>query len=321
MSHNNLKIKKEVIEYDSNTSGGPLVSVIVVTFQHSRYIRKCLDGIVMQVTDFPIEVIVGEDSSTDDTREICIEYAEKYSDKIRLFLHNRENNIVIDGRPTGRFNFLYNLSKSKGKYIALCEGDDYWTDPLKLQKQVDFLEANEEFSGCFHNTLKFNETEGKLQPIPYRTYDKKKFTFKDTISEISPFHTSSFLFRNDALFFLDDYKNIQSGDMALFSTIAMSGYLFLIDELMSVYRINTGGLTRTIDNKNYHENRIILMDYLSKISDDKYSDTIAKVRKFHFAKLNWEQKSSKYNFFNHNHTHMKVIHKIRNIFYNLMKFK
>lgn len=298
-----------------------ILNVVVCTYNHANYIEKCLDNILSQKTNFPFNIILGEDDSIDGTRKICEDYARRYPDVIQLYLRQRKDVIYINGNPTGRFNFLSNLESCKGKYIALCDGDDYWTDPYKLQKQVDFLEANEEFSGCFHNTLKFNETEGKLQPIPYRTYDKKKFTFKDTISEISPFHTSSFLFRNDALFFLDDYKNIQSGDMALFSTIAMSGYLFLIDELMSVYRINTGGLTRTIDNKNYHENRIILMDYLSKISDDKYSDTIAKVRKFHFAKLNWEQKSSKYNFFNHNHTHMKVIHKIRNIFYNLMKFK
>src|SRR5690606_4409195 len=113
----------------------PVVSVCVQTYQHAPYIRECLDSILMQKTDFPFEILLGEDESSDGTREICIEYAEKFPDKIKLFLHRRENNIQIFGYPTGRFNFLTNLYSSNGKYIAICEGDDYWTDSDKLQKQ------------------------------------------------------------------------------------------------------------------------------------------------------------------------------------------
>ena len=84
------------------------------------------------------EILVGEDASSDGTRDVCIAYAKKYPKKIKLFLHSRENNIRVYGKPTAKFNSAYNSYNAKGKYIAICEGDDFWTDPLKLQKQVDF---------------------------------------------------------------------------------------------------------------------------------------------------------------------------------------
>src|SRR3954469_12007804 len=91
----------------------PLVSVCVQTYQHVNYIKDCMEGILMQQTNFPFEILLGEDQSTDGTREICIEYAQKYPDKIRLFLHHRENNIKINGRQTGLFNFLYNFFSAR----------------------------------------------------------------------------------------------------------------------------------------------------------------------------------------------------------------
>ncbi len=151
--------KEEVKEYKNILFAKPTVSVCVQTYQHVNYIKDCLDGILMQKTSFRFEILLGDDESTDGTREICREYAEKYPEKIRFFLHSRENNIQVNGNPTGRFNFLYNLYSSNGKYIAICEGDDYWTDPLKLQKQVDFLEKFPGYSLCFTRfRIKFEET-------------------------------------------------------------------------------------------------------------------------------------------------------------------
>lgn len=121
---------------------GPLVSICCITYNHENYIRDAIEGFLSQETSFPVEILLGEDESNDGTREICKEYADKYPKKIRLFLHSRENNIKINGNPTGRFNLLYNLSKAHGKYIALCEGDDFWTDPYKLQKQVGLVKKN-----------------------------------------------------------------------------------------------------------------------------------------------------------------------------------
>jgi glycosyltransferase involved in cell wall biosynthesis len=152
------KYQKIPIEFFPNAiTELPFVSVCVQTYQHVAYIKDCLEGILMQQTNFPFEILLGEDQSNDGTRELCIEYAKKHSDKIRLFLHHRENNIKIKGRPTGRFNFLFNLFCSRGKYIAMCEGDDYWTDPLKLQKQVDNMEMNSNVNICSHQSVKIDD--------------------------------------------------------------------------------------------------------------------------------------------------------------------
>jgi len=140
-----------VEQYSHNVIEKPLVSICVMTYQHAPFITDCLEGILMQKTDFIFEILLGEDDSTDDTRNICIEYAKRYPEKIRLFLHRRENNIHYFGHPSGKFNLLYNLSEAQGTYLAFCEGDDYWTDPLKLQKQINVLK-NSNSKMCVHET-------------------------------------------------------------------------------------------------------------------------------------------------------------------------
>ncbi len=141
---------KEVQEFPNKTTKQPLLSVIVLTYQQVDYVKECLEGVLMQKTDFPIELIIGEDGSTDGTRELCVEYAKKYPDKIRLILQHRENNMRLDQVPTLRFNLIYAIFSSRGKYIALCGGDDYWTDPEKLQKQVNILESHPDIAMCTH---------------------------------------------------------------------------------------------------------------------------------------------------------------------------
>src|SRR5690606_7564710 len=120
----------------------PLVSISCITYNHAPYIRQCLDGLVMQQCNFTFEVLIHDDASTDDTQEIIKEYQKKYPEIIKpIFQDENQYSIGIRGIMP-RFNY----PRAQGKYIALCEGDDYWTDPLKLQKQVDFLEANPEYS-------------------------------------------------------------------------------------------------------------------------------------------------------------------------------
>ncbi|MDF1549683.1 MAG: glycosyltransferase, partial [Bacteroidales bacterium] len=118
------------------------LSVCMITYNHEKYIGQAIEGVLMQKTNFDIELLIGEDFSNDNTRNICMGYKNKYPDKIKLLL--REKNIGM------MRNFIQTLNTCKGKYIALCDGDDYWTDPLKLQKQVDFLEANPEYALCYH---------------------------------------------------------------------------------------------------------------------------------------------------------------------------
>lgn len=263
----------------------PLVSVCIQTYQHLNYIKQCLDGVIMQQTTFPFEIILGEDASDDGTRKICKEFADKHSDKIRLFLRSRKDVIYVNGNATGRYNLIENLKASKGKYIAFCEGDDYWIDPLKLQKQVDFLEANDDFSGCFHNTSVINES--KLDSIlkPWRVYDKNIFQLKDTISTTALFHTSSFMFRKKKLSMPGWFVKIQSADMALFTLVASKGFLYRIDETMSVYRKNETGITNFIKIKEYHKNRIKLNRFYKKSFDKTVHNKIDEVLKYHTSEL------------------------------------
>ena len=146
-----------------NTS--PLVSICCLAYNHAPFIRKCLDGFLMQKTSFSIEILVHDDASTDGTDSIIREYAEKFPELI-FPLYETENQ--FSKGKSAVMDIEYNYSRARGKYIAYCEGDDYWTDPLKLQKQVDFMESHPEYSVCFHR---------------WRHYDEATRVFRDDICE------------------------------------------------------------------------------------------------------------------------------------------
>jgi len=219
----------------------PLVSVCIQTYQHVEFIQKTIEGVLMQKTNFPIEILIGEDESSDGTREICIEYAKKYPDKIRLFLNERKNVIYIHGKPTGRWNLINNFKHANGKYIAMLPGDDYWTSPLKLQKQVDILEKNLSYSMCFHDVDIFEEDETtKLFPD---IEEKNVFKLTDLFSPwFIP--TSSMVFRN-CINLPEWYTDVVSGDFALHFLIAEQGDIYYLRENLAVYRKHPGGISRS----------------------------------------------------------------------------
>jgi glycosyltransferase involved in cell wall biosynthesis len=240
----------------------------------------------MQKTDFPYEIILGEDGSTDGTREICQEYANKYPEKVRLFLRSRENVIYVDGHPTGRYNLIQNIKAAKGKYLANCAGDDYWTDIHKLKKQVDVLESNFHLGGCFHKTdLIFNDgTYGKI----YGEHAPSILYPEQTISEIALLHTSSIMFKRWSFNYNIKYNNILNFDIALFSLIVKNvGPLAKIDETMSVYRKSNNGLSEKLSfkNKYCHMHRIILMHYLNEMHNYKFDTKVKKIIKSEKNKL------------------------------------
>jgi glycosyltransferase involved in cell wall biosynthesis len=216
------------------------VSISIVTFNHEKYIKDCLEGILMQQTTFPFEIILGEDESKDATREICKEYARRHPDIIKLFLRNRKDVIHINGTATGRYNFIENLTAASGKYIAICEGDDYWTDPLKLQKQVDFMEANPDYNICFHEVGVFNQTEGILQ----KNSITRKVAETTTIEELANgnyIHTPSVLFRNN--FNLPKwFQESPTGDWTLYMIMAKDGKIKKLPGTMAVYRQHGNGV-------------------------------------------------------------------------------
>jgi glycosyltransferase involved in cell wall biosynthesis len=217
------------------------VSVSMITYNHEKFIAQAVESVLMQKANFEYELVIGEDCSTDNTRQILLEYQKKYPDKIRLLLP--EKNL---GMPKNAIN---TLQASRGQYIAALEGDDYWTDPLKLQKQVDFLEANPEYSGAFHD-IQLLESDGSWGNPRKCIQDFKErvdITLEDTISKTSPFHTSSFIFRSNSLKLPKEFSRYTSGDMAIFMIVASQGKLRRIPNNMSVYRKHKGGITKLTD--------------------------------------------------------------------------
>ena len=243
-----LRNDMEVEEFENQVSENVLVSISLVTYNHESFIRKCLHSIIMQKTNFKYEILLGEDCSSDETRKICIEFAQKHPDKIRLFLHSRNNVIYINGSPTGRFNFLHNMKKANGKYIALCEGDDYWTDPNKLQRQVDFLEKNKNYVACFHNAVQIEK--GELDK-PYLPWKENSDVSAEQIIKIGGgiFPTAGLMFRNVIKEFPPFFKKAKAGDRALSLLLLNHGRFYFHNDLMACYRIHRQGVYSRMLNK------------------------------------------------------------------------
>ncbi len=185
-----LAMEKEFLaEYGEKNR--PLVSVCCLAYNHEPFIRQALDGFIMQKTPFPFEAIIHDDASTDGTAEIIREYAEKYPEIIRP-IYQTENQFSRTG-DYPHVAFVYPIAR--GKYIALCDGDDYWTDPLKLQKQVAFMERHPDCAMCYHD-YRIKVGEELVNPFKERPKD---FTADELVSMPSnglQIATSSILFRN-----------------------------------------------------------------------------------------------------------------------------
>lgn len=218
-----------------------MVSVCVITYQHIGYIGQCLDSILMQETDFPFEIIVGEDESTDGTREICNEYARRFPEKIRLFLRSRKDVMYIQGHPTGRFNFLENLKAARGEYIAICEGDDYWMDPLKLQKQFNYLKENQNCSAVFTDLVMIDR-EGEYLAENRRMPLELSQLHTYHLMQGNAIHTANFFFKREIINekTIDFIARMPYADMPLYLVCSLHGPIGHMPELMSVYRVNVG---------------------------------------------------------------------------------
>ena len=212
----------------------PLVSIICTTYNHENFIREALDGFVMQKANFPFEIIVHDDASTDKTAEIAKEYEEKYP---YLFVNIYQN---INQYSKLDVNIWTDITfpMARGKYIAICEGDDYWTDELKLKKQVDILEMQPKCVLCFHEADIHNLNTGKTKQkkIPFF---KNLFNTSDLI--VLPWFvpTASIVFRtkNLPVIYPEWYLKSTTGDMPLMLFLSKYGYLYGIREKMSVYNI------------------------------------------------------------------------------------
>lgn len=212
-----------------------VVSICCITFNHEDYIGDTLKGFLMQETSFPFEIIIHDDASTDRTAEIIKEFASQDS-RIKPILQT-ENQWSKGIKPSPTFVW----PRAKGKYLALCEGDDFWTDPNKLQKQVTFLESNLEYVGCFHNVTVIN-TYNKKESLFYGENKKSRPFGINRIICKNPIPTLSVIFRKNTFKVPEDYNNYVVGDWPIHILNAQHGDYYYMNENMGAYRIHSGGV-------------------------------------------------------------------------------
>ncbi len=214
------------------------VSVLCATYNHEDYLRTTLDSILAQKTDFLFEVLVNDDASTDSTAEILREYAAKYPGIIRPF-YQTEN---LYSRRINLYDVVL-FPEVRGEYIALCEGDDYWNDPEKLQRQVDWLETHPEYSACVHNTI--GRFENEEDRVLFDQAGDRDIPFSQVVRGMShAYHTSSILARREFILNPPDYRNVayEQGyftDYAIGIRLCLEGKVRFLDRCMSVYRIGS----------------------------------------------------------------------------------
>jgi hypothetical protein len=223
----------------------PLVSVAMVTYNHGPYIREALESVLMQQVDFPYEVCVGEDGSTDGTREICLEYAQKYPDRVRVFLRNRDN----PARQSYRVPFMHNVVQTckacRGRYLALLEGDDYWISRFKLARQVAALEADPTAAVAVHYVARIpEETPWKAYMVP--GLPLRAFTLEDLLRGNLFAHTSSLLLRDWQQAAPEEiFRQGVCGDVPLLFGQLLRGRCIVLPQVMSVYRVHGSGVYGT----------------------------------------------------------------------------
>lgn len=221
-----------------------VVSICCSVYNHEKYLRQCIDGFINQKTEFRFEVLIHDDASTDESAKIIREYEKKYP-KIIKPIFQTENQYSKGIKNS----WAYQYPRAKGKYIALCEGDDFWTDPYKLQKQVEILESDNSISLCLHAVRCILENGNYMERTkPNIIGENQKYTSNDFIhylisKHIMPFQTSSFVFRTSIVRqIISSIPNFISecnvGDVPLLLFLGYSGSVYYIAEEMSCYRTN-----------------------------------------------------------------------------------
>jgi glycosyltransferase involved in cell wall biosynthesis len=220
----------------------PLVSISCLAFNHEKFIRKALDGFVIQETNFPFEILIHDDASTDGTAEIIQEYQSKYPELIKP-IYQKEN----QWKKGLRGSAVHNFPRAKGKYIALCEGDDYWTDPTKLQRQVDFLDSHEDYVLVTENALVLN-THVNTQ-YKFSNAEECDIEIQELLGK-RKFPTASVLFRAaclDANFSKLKYKS----DVIMWCYLASKGKIRYFPTVSSVYSRGMHGLVLSSNNMDW----------------------------------------------------------------------
>lgn len=214
------------------------ISVCMITYGHEKYIRQAIEGVLMQECDFEVELILSNDCSPDQTDKVIQEILSNHpkASSIKYFKHEKNIGMMA--------NFIFAMQECHGSYIALCEGDDYWTDPLKLQKQIIFLQDNKDYVLCFHpvNVLKIN---GQIVNDFITKVPENYETIETLASSGNYIHTPSVVFRNIISDFPFEFEQTPIGDYFLYLMLAQYGKLKCLETKMAVYRYGVGVFSGT----------------------------------------------------------------------------
>lgn len=234
MENNSLK---EIRNNQFTSHEMPLVSVATIAYNVEKWLPECIESVLNQKTNFKVELVIGEDCSTDNTRAIALDYQKRYPDVIRVLLPEKNQGLTPNSVAT--------QNACRGKFIALLDGDDYWTDSFKLQKQVDFLEKNPEYSASGHQALKIYE-DGSESKLFGEDVDRD-YGLNDTITH-RKFHTSSLVYRKEIWDKVGGIpENISSNERAIYPMVAIFGKIRYFRDNMCVYRLTGFGLTSRVD--------------------------------------------------------------------------
>lgn len=257
------------------------VSILITVYNHEKYLHQCLDSIVSQKTSFRFEIVIGEDCSPDKSREIVVEYANRYPRLIIPILY--EVNQGTKDCP-GKGNFVNTFYQCRGKYIVHIEADDFLIDDTKLQKQYDFLEANPDSTACFHNAImKFEDESDNVDRLINPPDQKDKIFPEDLLGEKEVWFmaTASVMFRRGCIGekFSEWFLQTKSGDIPLYLILSNQGYIGYISDVMSVYRRHKAGLSYTDSNfdEKFIKNRILMYSNVDEALEYKHSRLIKRI--------------------------------------------
>ena len=242
-----------------------VLSVCLITYNHEKFIKGAIEGVLNQKVNFSWNLIIADDCSTDGTREILLDYQAKYPDFIHLILQERN---VGPAK-----NWIDLITYPQSKYIAYFEGDDYWTDHLKLQKQVDVMEANEDFSMCFHNAIIKDEDKAIEDKLFCNGFENLQvFTIRDVILKNWFCPSVSIVYRNDRLKLPKWASKIYNGDLLMHLLFSSNGNIVYLNESMAVYRQSIGNLTSKKKSIAFYNNRLInLLLKFNKYTNYRYT--------------------------------------------------
>ncbi len=255
----------------------PLVSICCITYNHEHYIKDALDGFIMQKTNFSFEIVISDDCSKDNTREIISAYRAKYPDLIR--------DVSPDKNLGSSANFIYVQQCAQGKYIAICEGDDYWTAPYKLQKQVDILEADETLMACCTDCSVVDKKNNILQERRGNVVKNDiegRYNLRDFFRDNHQYPTLTMLYRNvEKEAIAAKYAHSQNkfiGDWTLWIILLIFGDIYYLNEVTSAYRINPTSVTHTVNRVARAKATIEICQKVADILPEEYADVAADLR-------------------------------------------